>query len=414
MTAKSVLMICYAYPPVIASGVVRTKAFSMLLPEFGWTPTVLSARNPKDRWTARGEPEPNGIRIVRTPELDLHRAVDICQAGIDRLLRPFRIVPRRNYCREFICVPDAQIAWLHRRAGIRLARECDLIFASCAPFSSAVTASLIKKATGKPLVLDFRDPWTLNPHADPLPMRQAIIRRLERFAIRTCDALILNTPGALRLYQKAYPKWAQRMSAIPNGYNRLNLPNPGDRRSQGFRVMHVGSFYGQRGPGNLLEALAALPDTDVEFVQVGHPFPEYERFEGRVRMTVIQSVPHEEALSLMRTASLLYLKQGFEERARDYVAVAAKTYEYLATGLPILADCPPGDNADIVAAYSRDSYVVTSNSPADLRAAVVSAIERRADRLPSVSPEFVRTFDRRALTSRLADVFCAVTGAPPA
>jgi glycosyltransferase involved in cell wall biosynthesis len=413
MTAKSVLMICYAYPPLAASGVARTKAFSALLPEFGWAPTVLTARNPKDRWTARGESEPAGVRVVRTVELDLQRPVDLCQAAIDRILWPFGVVPRRNYCRELVCVPDAQIAWLHRRAGIRLARQSDVVFASCAPFSSAVTASLIKRATGKPLVLDFRDAWTLNPHADPLPSSRAVIRTLERFALQHCDALILNTPSALKSYREAYPALRRRMWVIPNGYDRLNLPTPSDRQGDTFTIMHLGSFYGRRGPERLLEALESLQAADVEFVQVGQPFAEYARFQGRVRMRVIPTVPHGEALSLMRSASLLYLKQGFEEGTRNYIAIAAKTYEYLATGLPILADCPPGDNADLVAAYSQDSYVVTSNASADLRAAVVRAIERRADRAPSVSAEFVKVFDRRALTSRLAQVFRVVTGVQP-
>ena len=52
---------------------------------------------------------------------------------------------------------------------------------------------------------------------------------------------------------------------------------------------------------------------------------------------MLPPVSREEALKLMQQASLLYLKQAVS----DGIAVAAKTYEYLATGLPVLAETIP-------------------------------------------------------------------------
>ena len=99
------------------------------------------------------------------------------------------------------CLPDPQIAWLSTFRGLLLARHCDCLYASCSPFSSALSGCLIKLMTGTPLVLDFRDPWALNPHANRGAIQKQLLSWLERWVVGTCDVLILNTPGAERLYR---------------------------------------------------------------------------------------------------------------------------------------------------------------------------------------------------------------------
>ena len=93
----------------------------------------------------------------------------------------------------------------------------------------------------------------------------------------------------------------------------------------------------------------------------------------------------------------------------DYIAVRAKTYEYLATGLPILAEVPPGDNAELVRKYASSGYVVTSNNRADLCRAIESAYAARSRVNVAINPEFERKFSRRELTSQLAFLFNRLT-----
>jgi len=199
------------------------------------------------------------------------------------------------------------------------------------------------------------------------------------------------------------------MSAIPNGYDTLNLATPQDRPTDVFRIMHVGSFYRSRGPELLLEALSAIGQHDIEFVQVGPSHPALRTAAGRLRIRIIDQVPHSEALRFMRTASLLYLKQGFEPGVSDYIAVAAKTYEYLATGLPILADGPAGDNIDVVREHAARSYIVTDADTASMEQALRKAYAERAEVEPTVTDGFVQAFDRNHLTARLATILNAVT-----
>ena len=407
---KKVLMICYYFPPIVTSGVARSFEFAKLLPHFGWEPMVLTVRNSKDPWVepSLGE-DPNGIAVERTREWNLAGLADFLHGCCCRAARLIGKDLARNLFREYLCFPDSQIAWFSTIPALRSARECGLIYASCSPFSTSVSAAIVKRLTGRPLAVDFRDAWSLNPHVRPRPLQRALIGRLERFVLNTCDALIVNTEGAARSYAAAYPEHAGKIVAIPNGYDRLTPVN--HRSAKGdFQIMHVGTFYGTRNPDALLECLAEMKKDDIVFVQVGGGFESYERFRKEVRIKIVPPVPRERAIEMMREASLLYLKQGWEAGVSEYIAVGAKTFEYLATGLPILAEVPPGDNAELVGKYASTGYVVTSSERADLRHAVERAYEGRAQAGVAINPEFEKKFSRRELAGRLAALFDRLTG----
>jgi glycosyltransferase involved in cell wall biosynthesis len=401
-------MLCYYFPPIRSSGTARSLEFAIRLPRHGWDPVVLTVRDAKELWSTRQEPEPENIEIRRSREFNLHGLVNLLHGSTCRIARIFGSPPERNYFFELLCLPDAQIAWQSTRPGIRIAREVDVIYASCSPFSSAISACKIKRRTGLPLVVDFRDPWSLNTHHTESPFRQWAIRRYERRVVEHCDRLVLNSEGAAELYRATYPEVAGKFSVIPNGYDTLNLATPRDPSQRtSFTIMHIGHFYGSRQPDRLLEAIRIIGDPSVEFVQVGDPFPSFEQYSRSVPIRLIPSVPRAEALKLMTTASLLYLVQGRVGQSRD-IAVAAKTFEYLATGLPILADCPPGDNADIVSRFAVHPFVVTSGRTEEIATALRMALVARGDAQPKVNDEFSRLFDREYLTGRLKDVLESV------
>ena len=412
MMDRKILMICYYFPPIVTSGVARSLEFAKLLPQFGWEAIVLTVRHSKDLWVeAKLGEDPKGIRVERTSEWNLAGLAAFLHGCCCRVARLFGKDLTQNLFREYLCVPDSQIAWFSTFPARRLARECELVYASCSPFSSAVSAAIVKRLTGQPLVVDFRDAWSLNPHTHPHWLHRSIISRLERFVLGACDSLIVNTEGAARVYAVAYPQFREKIVTIPNGYDALT---PVDRRTTGsdFQIMHVGSFYGARNPDALLECLAEMGRDDIVFVQVGRSFDSYEQFKDRVRIKLIPPLPRDAALEMMREASLLYLKQGWEPGVSEYIAVGAKTYEYLATGLPILAEVPPGDNAELVQKYASTGYIVTSSKRSDLREAVERAYAARSSATVAIHPDFAKTFSRRDLTRKLAAVFDRLAPSP--
>ena len=404
-SGRRVLMMCYFFPPIISSGVTRSLEFAKLLPEFGWQPLVLTVNKSKDPWVNASQGGNTGeICVQRTSEWNLAGLADFLHGASSRVARLLGWRLSSNFFREYFCVPDSQIAWFSTYSARKLASKVDLIYVSCSPFSSSVSAAIVKRLTGVPLVVDFRDALSLNPHSNPSRIQLAIAGRLERFVLGSCDALIVNTDGAERLYASAYPEFRGKISTIPNGYDVLT-PVTREFTEGDFVIMHVGSFYGARNPDALLECLAQLNRDDILFVQIGGEFESYENFKGRVRIKIVPPVPREKALELMKEASLLYIKQGWEPGVTNYIAVAAKTYEYLATGLPILAEVPPGDNADLVKKYASPGYVVTSNRLEDLRDAIEIAYREKASNVLAISPEFATKFSRQYLARQVATLF---------
>jgi len=401
-----VLMLCYYYPPLRSSGTIRSLAFSRLLPQFGWTPVVLTVANPRPSWiTVEQTPsEHEDCEVHRSTELNLFGLVNFLHGVCCRIARLFGRELQINYFAELLCIPDAEIAWLTTPRGLALAKSCELIYVSCSPFSASLSGCILKLLTGKPLVLDFRDAWTLNPHIKHARLHRAIISLLERFVLARCDALIVNTNGALRLYRQRYPEYQEKITAIPNGYDKLAIA-PAQPEHKSFVIMHVGSFYSLRQPDLFLEALSELKLPDAEFVQVGPGCSAIEKYRSHLRIRTIKSVPHDEALELMKTASVLYLKQGHEQAADNYIAVAAKTYEYRASGLPIICDAPPGDNVDIVREYAAQCYIVTEPDKEKLKQAILDAYANRNRRQLKVTEKFAADFSRLTLSRKLADVF---------
>lgn len=413
---RRVLMLCYYFPPLQTAAVARSVGFARHLPDHGWRPTVLTVDRPHDSWgvAGRNAPVPTDVRIERCPEFNLDRPIALADGVLSRIAR--RVLRRRvagHWCRELLAVPDPQIAWRARRRGSALAQAHDCIYVSCSPFSGVPIALDIRRRSGRPLVIDFRDAWSLNPHA---PWKSRLYRRrierLERRAIESAERIILNTPGALALYQRTYPEHAHRFVCIPNGYDALHPARP---RADGdpFTIMHVGTLYGNRSPERVLEAMAGLDLPGARFVQVGPTHPALEAWRDRLDIEVTGQVDSATALERMRSASVLYLRQGFETGVRDYVAVAAKTYEYLATGLPVLAECPAGDNARLVARYAQRAQVVTEPDTAAVEAALRALWVERSGRAPEITPDFVRDFDRGRLTGSLAqtlDAACSEGG----
>jgi glycosyltransferase involved in cell wall biosynthesis len=199
------------------------------------------------------------------------------------------------------------------------------------------------------------------------------------------------------------------MASIPNGFDHLNVA-PALRRRDRFTIMHVGDFYRSRTPERLLEALCAL-NGRIEFVHIGPSSDILRRYADRLRIRHIERLPHADALELMKTASLLYLVQGWEDGVEEYVAVASKTYEYLSTGIPVLAEVPPGDNADIIRRYATKAWVVTSPTVDAVKAALQEALVVADSCEPAVSQDFIDTFSRQRLTGTLSAVLDRVSSA---
>jgi hypothetical protein len=161
-------MICYYYPPLLDVGCRRSVAFSKFMKNHGWQPFVLSVKNPDKTFCQLGqEPPPANIPVVYTRSLfNTYWMFGKINGMLSRLLSFFDIHLKRNYLHDIFSVPDIFVGWIPGAvfSGYRLIKknQIDCIYVSCSPFSSAIAGIVLKKLTRKILIVDFRDPFSVN------------------------------------------------------------------------------------------------------------------------------------------------------------------------------------------------------------------------------------------------------------
>jgi hypothetical protein len=95
--------------------------------------------------------------------------------------------------------------------------------------------------------------------------------------------------------------------------------------------------------------------------------------------------------------------------------VPGKTYEYLATGNPILAAVPDGDARDLLE-QAGTAFLCRPRDVGCMARVIASEVDRvrRSVPGPAPRPEVIRLYERRHLTERLANVFDLVLDGRPA
>ena len=126
-------------------------------------------------------------------------------------------------------------------------------------------------------------------------------------------------------------------------------------------------------------------------------------------------LPHDQTLDLLRTADLLFLPMHDLPPGVRAGLVPGKTYEYLASGRPILAAVPDGDARDLL----EEAGGAVLCRPADvdaMAAAIGKELERfrAGDPAGVPRPEVVARYEYRVLAARLAAVFDQVLEREPA
>ncbi len=439
-----VLFIAYFFPPIGGGGVQRSAKFVKYLPQFGFTPLVVTAGTAEtEHWAPKDE------ALMR----DLPPEARVFRAG---KLPP--VTPPRTWNQRFRDVlgratPFGQ-AWTQAilRLGARVCREekPDLIYVSLSPWEGAAAAAQLARQFKLPWVADLRDPWALDEMQIYMSgLHRRLVRQQMRRTLRTANLVIMNTPEAARQLKENFPEYRnRRVIHLTNGYDAedfeslVHHPDP-----EHFRIVHTGSLHTRIGHllarrRRLFEAIGRV-SAGVDFLTRSHEVllqalnvwrthnPEAgrqarlilagsltaedralaEHSDVRDMVTIDRYRSHPETIQLQKDAELLFLPMHDLPVGHRATIVPGKTYEYLATGRPILAAVPDGDARDFV----ENAGTGLLCRPGDVEG-MTGLLERqyRAWRAGQPAPtpnlEFIRSFERRHLTERLAEEFDRLLG----
>ncbi len=406
---KKVLVVAYHYPPAGEVGVFRTLKFTKYLPQFGFQPVVLTVRNrsvgPLD--TSLLKEVPREAKVIATFSAE-HRLL--------------RAPSRLGVSPKWFLVPDAHVGWLpfavvSGAAAIRK-DDIDIILATAPVFTSLLVGYLLKKVTGKPLVLDYRDPWTQNPFVTyPTGLHQRLEERMETSVLESADGIVTTTESISRRLVEKYPFTWNRCAIIPNGFDSddfLGLER--SARSDRFTITYAGTFYGLRTAESFLTALKSLITKNKPLqgkIRVVFAGPEDRLTLSLVRRLGLEAVveltgfvAHRESLQLMINADVLLLVMSrgeFVGNGTGTMMIPGKTFEYIAARRPILALAPEGAVTDLVR-RTGSGTVVPPDGVSAIESAVLTLFGRWEAGNLSVEPTDVSVYERKALTARLATV----------
>jgi len=447
---KQLLILASDFPPLAGTNTQRVQSFVRYLPQNGWDCTVATQAVADMPLIDSSELAafPAGVSVVRVPNPDpfawrrrrlgqypadvaASEQTDgggdtselVAQMGRGSWLRSALSVPLHWVVRTAWGVPDALRPWAGAaaREGRRICRQQQVtaILSSSPSYSTQVAGLWLKRRTGLPWVVDYRDLWSGRPGrpvpAIPRRWREA---RLEHCVLAGADRIVVASPSWIDPLCQRYGEVLRRkMVWIPNGFDEAKMPEGWGptKRSERLRVVYTGAMYASESPLPFLEALGRLKAecpqlvATVEIRLTGYADVEEQaamtaviaRYELEETVHFLGTQSHSRCLAEQREADVLLLLSGDQHQG----TIRGKSFEYLKEGKPILALVPEeGVQAELLR-RSGLAWIVSHGNVAGIQS-LLGRLLAEPGQLRSLQPNwgFIQQFSRRRLTADLAEV----------
>ncbi len=351
-------MISPFFPPSGVIGAKRPMNFARHLPELGWMPAVVALPETMGR-------DPSLERFV--PQVPIWRGYrsgpiawmeDLIGKG--PVAHPYKAktAPGTEGALDRY---SRYLPWVFFGARRFLRREkCEVIYVNAGPHSAQMLGARLAESTGLPLVLDLRDPWSIEPYYRDARSSEANrkVDQLEREFFQRATRIILNTESALEAYRSHYGGIipAERFTVLRSSFEpALYGPAPKPPGKTGtFDILYFGHLRPAKNaqlflsgyrrfidewklaPGDayLTTLGTRTAEDDLAIVRLG--LDEYTRIRP--------SVPLLESRAVLGKADLLLDLMGPEHRLQ----LSGKFFDYLACGRPILSVTPNEEMGQIL------------------------------------------------------------------
>lgn len=357
ISVRKVLIITFHFSRKERVASIRLRGLAKYLPEFGWEPTIVTAKQPNS--INQESTSQNLCRLIETDYQDINAYLaSFFGINPDKPIREslnIKSVKNKNtlfdrtwgLVKELLYYPDREKGWY--KYGLEAGKEIleednyDAIISSSFPVTAHLIARELKLHYNIPWIADLRDLWTQNHYYPYSSFRKMIDTRLEKKTLGLADALTTVSGPLNEALSGRYPD--KYTSTITNGFDPEET-NPGVPLSKGFTITYTGQLYrGRQDPEPLLKALSELiHDGVVERGDVSIDF--YGKYESWLEedvtryklgdvVTLHGPVSREVAIRKQWESQILLLLT-WNDPAEQGV-YTGKVFDYLAARRPILS-----------------------------------------------------------------------------
>jgi glycosyltransferase involved in cell wall biosynthesis len=433
---RRVLLIGAFAPPRGGPNAQRVGALAEYLSSWGWRVDLHALRTP----------EPQAIERVMHDRMTAAGAeVTWHDAPLQPSPWPWRI--------------DGEQPWAERVAAELSKAEhrssWDVVLATSPPFSALWAGRAIAGTHDIPFVIDLQDPWSL---AELWPFRSAVhramARRMHRAITEASTFAVMNCAEAARAVRDAFEMDERRVTHVENGFDASEVePVPPALREvpdDAFLLTHIGTMMTEEGlresgliPMSMKSRISALIHTRGAAVNalakssyyllkaLRHGLDKDGDEARRVRLEFIgpwsnadQGLVDDlklaghvlirpfstrtEAMARCKAADAVVLPLHTRRDGRPIRIVPSKTYDYLASGRPMLCLAEPCD-AWSFAEAAGCGVRATPDDPAAIWAAVRSLMAGAGSEHVGLASPMVARFDWPNLVARVSRILDGVT-----
>lgn len=380
-----VLMLVPYFAPQTHAAMFRAHKLAKYLPQLGYRPVVVTT---DINYLYNEQP---ALLTELPPEVEVHRArfieptlrgLRMAMGGSDRTFAalkrtssavnspatpsaPLKVgKPARSWSAEAVRLlgewPDRHWAWslAARQMCRRLIREqgIELIYTSAVPASPLSTAATLQREFGLKWVADFRDPVGYGKkHSATGLLASAMEQKILQHAMGKADMVTGLADSYGSIFFDLYGLPQTRYCFIPTGLDEAYLPQTAATERDAGMLLHVGEVMPNQSRHTfevLARARVISPEAtaSIRLIFVGRreineplvaaltagiagwPYP----------VEFIDHVPQAQVYALVRRARACLLIPG---RTRYWWTNFAKLVDYLALGVPVIADVPPVSEA---------------------------------------------------------------------
>jgi glycosyltransferase involved in cell wall biosynthesis len=425
---NKVLIICGEFLPIRNGGTIRCEKLVKYLPKCNWE-TIVLTKKPLQKQKLDKSIKLDYCTIYRTNRFDLANVFvnfkktikSFFKKNETNILVPTsqnNVLKNKRRITEYFLLPDSDIFWaigsFIKGIYIVIKEKPNVILSTGPMHSSHIIGLFLKKVTRKKWIVEFRDPWTMNPFLTIKPFKFLIKMDdyLEKIVLKNADKINVTSIEYKNQFLEKYKFiFESKIVNIPNGFDSEDFKNCSINTNDKFTIVHSGNFYSERSSSVFIKAILDLLKKDllnsdsitVKFIglldDVGKQIILNSGFSHVFEAT--GQVSHSISINEICNADLLLLIPG-----PGSGTMPGKFYEYLAASKPIFCMANEGPAKELILKYNLGS-VSNDNDIEEIKSkllVLISEIKNRKLIFNDVNT-LLEKFSRENIAKQMGEIF---------